>query len=175
MAVEDVDPFDFLQVGAVLRVAVADQGAVGEGHVIGGNRLAVVEARLLAQVEHHPAAVLVVLHAFGDQAVARRRLVPGRIVGAGTYHQRLVEFADPVLQEVGCGRRAAALEAVGVEGVERTVGHHPQGAALGRTGVDPVEVGEVGRVFEQAELGVAVAFAKRREGGGAHDQAEDQR
>ena len=68
--VEYVDPGHFLQVGAVLRVAFGQQGAIGERHVIGGNRLAVVKARFGAQVEHHPTAVLAVFHRLGNQAVA---------------------------------------------------------------------------------------------------------
>ncbi|MNJ39455.1 hypothetical protein D3C77_343270 [compost metagenome] len=70
MAREDVDPLDALQVGPITRVAVAGQQPIGEGDVIGGDRLAIVKPRLLAQVEHHPAWVLAVLDRFGDQPVA---------------------------------------------------------------------------------------------------------
>ena len=62
MSVEDVDPLHPLQVGAVLGVPILYQGAIGEGDVIGGNRLTVMKAGFLAQVENHPAVVIAVLH-----------------------------------------------------------------------------------------------------------------
>ncbi|KWV86375.1 hypothetical protein PFLmoz3_03993 [Pseudomonas fluorescens] len=68
--VEDIDPGHFLQVGAVLRVAFGQQGAIGKRHVSGGDRLAVVKACFGAQVEHHPTAVFAVFHRLGNQAVA---------------------------------------------------------------------------------------------------------
>ncbi|MNE20209.1 hypothetical protein D3C80_1133180 [compost metagenome] len=174
VAVENVDPLDFLEGGAVVRMAVAAEQAVGEGHVVGGDRLVVVEARLGTQVEHHPAAVLAVLHRGGDQAVAGGRLVTRRIVGAGAGHQRGIQFGDAVLQEVAGTGRAGALEGVGVEGVEGAGGHQSHAAALGRVGVDPVEMAEVGRVLERTELGVAVAFRDGGASGQAGSQTEQQ-
>ena len=159
MTVEDVDPLHFLQVGAVLRVTILDQQAVGEGHIVGGNWPTIVEARLFAQVEHHPAAVFAVLHALGNQPIAGAGFVARWVVLAGAGHQRLVQFADAVLHEIGRSRRAASLEAVWVERIEGAIGHDPQRAAFGGVGIHPVKVGEAGGVFEGAELGVAVAFA----------------
>ncbi|MNC28414.1 hypothetical protein D3C75_766180 [compost metagenome] len=169
---ENVHPLHFLQVGAVDRVAILEQRAVREGHVSRGDGLAVMPAGFGAQVEHHPAAVLAVLHRAGDQAVAGGRFVAGRVVLAGADHQRLVQFADAVLLEIGRGNRARPLEGVGVEGVEGTESHGPQGAALGRLRVDPVEMGECGWVLERAELRVSVAFAHHRGCGKAQGQAE---
>ncbi|MNO95760.1 hypothetical protein D3C76_874070 [compost metagenome] len=171
---EDVHPLNFLQAGAIERMAMPEQGAVGEFHVPAGDRPAVMEARLRTQVEHHPAAVVGVLHAAGDQAVAGRRLVPGRVVEAGAHHQRLVQLVDAVLQEVRGGDRAGALQGVGIERVERAQPHQAQGAALGGVGIDPGEVGEVRRVLERAELRVAVAFGDIGEAGEAQHQAEEQ-
>ncbi len=62
MTVENVDALHFLQGGAVLRVTVLKQCPVGKRHVVGGDRLAVMEARLRTQVEHHPTAVLAVFN-----------------------------------------------------------------------------------------------------------------
>ncbi len=106
MPVEDVDPRHFLQVGAVLRVAFGQQRAIGKCHVIGGDGFAIVEARFRAQVEHHPAAVLAVLHRLCNQPVAGGRFVAGRRVLASADHQRLVQLIDAVLQEIGGGNRA---------------------------------------------------------------------
>ncbi|MCY1366270.1 hypothetical protein D9M69_531590 [compost metagenome] len=75
LRVEDVDPRHFLKTGAVQRMAFLEQHAIGERDVVGGDRRAVMEACFGTQVEHHPAAVLVVLHRLGNQAVAGRGLV----------------------------------------------------------------------------------------------------
>ncbi|MNM90377.1 hypothetical protein D3C81_1026360 [compost metagenome] len=171
---ENVDPLHLLQAGAIQRMTMLEQGAVGEGHVLGGDRRAVVEARFRAQVEHHPAAILGVLHAAGDQPVAGGRFVPGGIVQAGSHHQRLVQFVDAVLQEVGGADRAGALQGVGVERIEGAHAHHPQGAALWGIGVDPGEVVEVGGVLEVAELRVAMADGDLGVAGHAQGQAEEQ-
>jgi hypothetical protein len=160
--IEDVDPQHFLQVGAVQRMAFLEQQAVGKRDVMGGDRRAIVETRFGAQVEHHPAAVLAVLHRLGNQAIAGGRFVAGRCVLAGADHQRLVELVDAVLQEIRRGDRAGALEGVRVERIEGAKRHHPQRAAFGRLRVDPVEVGKSGRVLERAELRITVAFAHRR-------------
>ncbi|MNL63502.1 hypothetical protein D3C87_1876440 [compost metagenome] len=106
MRVEDVDPRHLLKIGAVLRVTFLEQQAIGKRHVVGGNRRAIMEPRLRAQVEHHPAAVLAVLHRLGDQAITGRRLVAGRCVLPCADHQGFVEFVDAVLQEIGGGNRA---------------------------------------------------------------------
>ncbi len=143
-------------------MAFGQQGAVGKRHVVGGNGLAVMEARLRAQVEHHPTAVLAVLHRLGNQAITGRGLVAGWGVLAGADHQRLVELVNAVLQEIGGGDRAGALEGIGVEGVKRAKCHDPQGAALGRCGVYPIEVGEFGRVLERTELRITVVLGNGR-------------
>jgi len=162
VAVEDVDPRDFLQVGAVLRMTFGQQGAIGKRHVIRGDRLAIVKACFRAQVEHHPAAVLAVLHRLGNQPVAGGRLIAGRRVLAGADHQRFVQLIDAVLQEVRCGNRARTFEGIRVEGVERAKRHDPQRPAFRRCRVYPIEVGEFGRVLERAELRITVAFGNRR-------------
>ncbi len=172
--IENVDTQHFLQVGAVLRVTVLEQRPVGERHVIGGDGHAIVKPRFGAQVEHHPTAVFAVFHRLGDQAVARRRFITGRRVLAGADHQWFVQLIDAVLQEIGCGNRAAALERVGVERIEGAECHDSQDTALGRLRVDPVEVGESGRVLERAELRIAMAFADGCAGGRAQGQADQE-
>lgn len=155
-------------------MAFLEQQAVGERHVPGGDRQAVVEAGLGPQVEHHPAAVFAVLHRAGDQAVAGGGLVAGGSIEARAHHQGLVELVDSVLQEVRRGYRAGALEGVGIEGVESAKGHDPQGAAFGRSGIDPVEVGEPGRILERAELRITMTFSDRRACGKAQGQADEE-
>ncbi len=172
VAVEDIDPLYFLQVGAVLRMALLEQQPIGKSDVIGGDRFTVMEARLGSQVEHHPAAVLAVLDRLGDQSVTGSRFVAGRIVAAGAGHQGFVQFGDAILQEVGGGDRAGAFERIGVEGVEGAGSHEAHRAAFGGVGVDPVEVGKAGGVFERAELGIAMALADARPGGKADGQTE---
>ncbi|MCY1420337.1 hypothetical protein D9M71_359530 [compost metagenome] len=174
LRVEDVDPRHFLKAGAVQRMAFLEQHAIGERDVVGGDRRAVMEACFGTQVEHHPAAVLVVLHRLGNQAVAGRGLVTGRCVLPRADHQRFIELVDAVLQETRRGDRAGALEGVGVERVEGAKRHHPQSTALGRLRVDPVEVGKSGRVLERAELRITMAFADRRACGGAQGQADQE-
>ena len=90
MAAENIDALNVLQIGAVLRVALLDQQAVGERHVVRGDWHTVVKHRLGAQIEHHPAAIVAVFNRASDQAIAGRRLVSGRIVLAAAGHQRLV-------------------------------------------------------------------------------------
>ncbi|MNY54148.1 hypothetical protein D3C86_1899820 [compost metagenome] len=92
---------------------------------------------------------------------------------AGADHQRFVQLGDAVLQEVGGGNRAGALEGVGIEGVEGAHTHETQRAAFRRIGIDPVEMAEAGRVFERTKLRIAVAFADGRPRGKADDQTED--
>ena len=174
MAAKDVDPFNVLQVGAVLRVALLDQQAVGKGHVVSGDRHTVVKGRFGAQVEHHPAAVFAVLDGAGDQPVTGGRLVTGRVVLTAAGHQRLVQLTDAVLGEVGCRRRAAALEGVRVEGVEGAESHDPHATALGGVRVHPGKVGKAGGVLEFTELGIAMTFAQVGEGAHAHGQAGEQ-
>ena len=172
MAAKNVDPLHFLQGGAVLRMAFLEQQPVGERHVIRGDRFAVVETRLRAQVEDHPAAVFAVFDGLCDQAVAGGGFVAGRVVLTGADHQRFIELVDPVLQKVGCRNRAAALEGVRVERIESAKCHHPQGAAFRRLGIDPVEMGKAGWVLEYTELRVTMAFADGCACGKAQDQGE---
>ena len=174
VAAENIDAFHFLQIGAVLRVAVVAQQAIGEGHVIGRDRLAIVKTRFRTQVEDHPTAVLAVLDASGDQAIAGGRLIPRGVVSASADHQGFVQLIGAVLQEMRGRDRAAALERVGVERIESTGRHDAQRAAFGRIGVDPVKMTEAGRILECPELGVAVALADSRRGGKAQGQAEEQ-
>ena len=171
---EDIDPLHLLQVGAVHRVPLLDQGAIGKGHVAGGDRPAVVEACFRPQVEYHPAAVFRVFHALRDQAIAGGWFVAGRVVQAGAHHQRFVQLVDAVLEEIAGADRAGAFQGVGVERVEAARGHQAQGAAFGGVGIGPVEVLEIGRILERAELGITMALGNRGEAGQAHGQAEDQ-
>ena len=156
-AVEDVDPGHFLQAGAIQRMSLVQKRAVGKGDIVGGDGFAIVKAGFRAQVEYHPAAILAVLHAFGDQAVAGIAFIARGVIDAAANHQWLVQLVDTVLQEVAGADRRRALDRVGIEGVEAAVGHQAHGTALWCLGVDPVEVGKAGGVLELAELGVAMA------------------
>ena len=162
MGAEQVDALDLLQHGPVVGVALLAQQPVAEGDVMGGDRPAIVEARLGPQVEYHPAAVVGKLQGFGDQPVGGIGLVARRIVDAVADHQRLVQLADAVLVEVAGTDRAGALERIGIEGVERTAAHHPQSATLGRVRVDVVEVGEVPGVLRLAKDRITVLFIDGR-------------
>ena len=124
--------FDVRVVVAVHRVALADQGVEGEHHVFGGDRGAVVEAGLGAQVEAHEAVVRRLFDLFRQQAVFGERLVRG-MVGQGVVDQP--DHAGFV-----------ALGNERVEAVEAVQAGQAQGAALGRVRVDEVEVREAGRV-----------------------------
>ena len=141
------------------------QQSVGEGDVLGGNRLAVVKARFWPQVEYDPAAVVGKLQAFGNQAVGRVRLVTGGVVDAAAHHQRLVQLADAKLAKVAGVDRAGALEGVRVERVEGAAAHDPQGTALGRVRVDVVQMLEVGGVLGLAVERVTMLAVEGRPGG----------
>ena len=124
--------FDVRVVVAVHRVALADQRVEGEHHILGGNRGAVMEAGLGAQVEAHEAVVRRLFDLFRQQAVFGERLVRG-MVGEGVVDQP--DHAGFV-----------ALGNERVEAVETVEPGQAQGAALGRVRVDEVEVREAGRV-----------------------------
>jgi len=72
---------------AVHRVTFFDEDVEAELDILGGQRLAVIEACLRAQVETHETVVRVALDALGQQAVLGKRLI-GRMEG-----QRVVEQA----------------------------------------------------------------------------------
>ncbi len=172
VAVEDIDAAHPLQARPVAWMTVLEQQTIGEGDIVGGNRLAIVKTGRIAQVEDDPAAIVRVLDRFGDQSVGRGRFVTGRIVDAGTHHQRLVEFADAVLEEARRGAGARAFEGIGVECVEGARSHQAYDAAFWRIGIHPVEMGEILWILEDAELRVAVTFADSGKRGGAQGQAD---
>ena len=134
---------DVLPVGGVLRRALRLQDVEREDHVVGGDRLAVVPARLRAQGEDRPRAVLGIFDGLGDQAVGGGGLVVGR------EHEAFVDLAD------GAGRRA--LEDEGVERIEGAAAGQAHQPALGGGGIDVFEVLGVGRIFEVAMGRKAVA------------------
>ena len=120
---------------AVHRVALAHQALEGEHHVLGGDRRAVVEACLRAQVEAHEALLRVFLDLFREQSVLGERLVQG-VEGQGVVDQ--VDL-----------RSRIALGNERIEAVEAAEIREPQGAALGRFGVDVGEVLEVGGILRR--------------------------
>ncbi|MNP28116.1 hypothetical protein D3C76_1210660 [compost metagenome] len=97
--------------------------------------MAVMEARFGAQVEAHPAVVRGLFDLAGHQAV----LGEGFVQALG--HQGVVDQADVV--------GGYALVDERVEAVETAEAGLAKGAALGRVGVDVVEVLEAGRVFRR--------------------------
>ncbi|MNM89464.1 hypothetical protein D3C81_1016960 [compost metagenome] len=122
-------------VAAVQRCAVLDQGVEGEHHVFGVHRVAVMKTRFGAQVEAHPAVVRGFFDLAGDQAVLGERFI--QALG----HQGVVDQANVV--------GGYALVDERVEAVETAEAGLAKGAALGRVGVDVVEVLEAGRVFRR--------------------------
>ncbi len=134
-------------IAAVVRGALAHQRLEGEHHVIGGYRLAIVEASLRAQVEAHPAVVRAFLDLFRQQAIDSERLV--QAVGG----QCVVDQADVIGGD--------ALVDEGVERVEAAETGLAQRAALGGLGIDVLEVLEIGRV-----LGLLVIQRQGMAGGG---------
>ena len=143
--------------GARVGPAMGAYGLQAEDDVVHGHRRAVGEARLGPERERHPGAVLGHLDRLGEQAIQGEGLVP-----------------DPLQQglgvEVGAGG-GRALDDVAVQGIERTDDGQAQGAALGRVGIDVVQVAEVGRVFGLAVHGDAVLGL----GGGADRKGHGQR
>ena len=126
-------------------MALGLQRIEGEHHVLGGERAAVGEARLGAQIKRHRHAVIGHLGALGDEAIDR----VGLVCRAG--HQRIEQELEPL--------RRVALEDVVVEAVEggdAAPAHEREGAALRRIGVGIGEMGEVGGVGEIAKGGQPV-------------------
>ena len=110
-------------------------------HVVHGDRLAVVPARLGSQVEDHPGTILRPFDGLGDEAVFGERFV------AAMGQQRLH----------GPAGARVALGNVRVEAVEGAALGQSDRAALGRLRVDVVEVGEIGPVFGLAVHGDGVS------------------
>ena len=124
-----------------------------EGDVLRRQPRAVVEARLGAQQEAVGQLVVRDAHAPRDEAVERIRLV------AGCRAIRL----SKVSAHAGGAVALQHVDVEGVEGVEVLVADglldlDREGAALRRLRIDVVEMLEVGRVFQVAEAGEAVAF-----------------
>ncbi|MCY1394794.1 hypothetical protein D9M71_97200 [compost metagenome] len=117
------------------RVAMTHQRLEGEHHVVGGDRRAVVEACLRAQVEAHELVLRVLLDLFRQQAVLGERLVEG-VEGQGVVDQA----------ELRC---RIALGNVRVEAVVAAEIGKAQGAALRCFRIDIVEVLEVGRILRR--------------------------
>ena len=158
-------------IGAVEGVAPGLEGIERKHHVVDGDRRAVVPARLGAQGEGDPRAVLGHFDLFGDQAVLRERLV------LGPGHQRLEHLAQ--------ASRRLALEDERVEVVEAADRVQSHFAALGRVRVGVIEVGEVGAVFQIAVhrhavagvdiLGRARGGRQNERGGGEGDENAHER
>ncbi len=146
-------------------MALLAEHAKREHHVLGRDPASVPPAGLGAQPEDHPRAVGGQLHALGDEAVHGVRLV------VGARHERLVEESRTP------GRHP--LEGERVERVVALQRPEPERPALGRVGVDVIEVPELGAVLEVAEDREAVtrrglARGRRHLGGepGGYDEAE---
>ncbi len=103
--------------------------------VFHGDGFAVVPPGLRPQREYDPGTVFGHLHGFGDQPVLGERLIRARCQ-----------------QGLDRGARAGiALRYEAVEAVEVSLHTQAQQSALGRIGIDVVEMGEIGTV-----LGLAV-------------------
>ncbi len=124
---------DIAVVAAIQRCATFHQGLEAEHHVLGTDRMAVMEACLRAQVVAHPAIVRGFLDLAGDQPV----------FGEG-FVQALPR--QGVVDQVGVvGRYAFADE--GVEAVEAAEAGLAEGPAFGRIRIDVIEVFEIRRVL----------------------------
>ena len=137
-------------IGLIERGALFYQGVEGEYHVGRGDRLAVMKARLGAQMEAHPGIVRRLFDTFGQQTIFGKGLVHR------LYGESVIDQAELL------GRRAPADEAV--EGIEAAKPRQPQGAALGRLRIDVVEVGKVFGVFRRLAVEGQCMAAGRREG-----------
>ncbi len=136
-------------------------GVEREDHVLGRDRLAVMEARLRTQLEGRGAEVVGKGDPFGEQAIGRRRLV------GAALHQLVVEQAQ--------ADRRIAPHRKGIERVEGPKRPLPHAAALRRVGIDPVEMSEalvVGRLADQRERVVLGEIVRRRRGRSAKGKHE---
>jgi hypothetical protein len=143
MGREHLDAIDAFEHDPVARMPLLHEGAERERHVLGGDRRAVVKARLAPEIERDGPLVRGDLDVFGDQPVERIGLVEG------PRHQRVEGVEDAL------GDRL--VEDEGVQVHERIDVVEPERTALGRVGVDVIEMAEAGRILEVAEHRDAVA------------------
>ena len=154
-------------VDAEIRPAVIAQQLPGKNHVVGRHRRAVGKTRRRIEREGHHAARGIGLHAIGEQAVERERLV------IAARQQAL----DHVAADIG-GRQS--LDDEGIEAVEGT--EHPlhQLAALGRRRIGIARMAEVRGPCRLAMHGDGVMRAGRPSGktsepAGGQQRAKHQR
>ncbi len=120
---------------AVHRVALAHQRLEGEHHVFGGDRRAIAETGLGAQVEAHVAVVRCLLDLLREQAVFGERLVL-RLEGQGVVDQAQRRGRDALADE-----RVKAVEAAEVGLAED--------AAFRRIRIHVVEMLEIGGILRR--------------------------
>ena len=105
--------------------------------VLGRDRLAVMPACLVAELEGDRGVVGRIGGPFGDQAVGGGRLV--QTVG----HQVLIDEAEPARRLALVEHRIEAIEAADIG--------HAHDAAFRRVGIDEVEMGEARGIFRLAD------------------------
>jgi hypothetical protein len=120
-------PVDCTVIEPEKRLSFRPQRFQREDHVIHGDRLAVVPARLRSQRKRDPGPIFRPFDRFGDEPVACERLVLAR------HQQRF---------RAGYSRRIA-LDDVRIEAVEGAGRAEPDGAAYRCLGIDVVEVREI--------------------------------
>ena len=154
--VQHFDGLDGLQRRAHRRRGLVSVHAVGVGHVVDGERLAVVPTRAVADLEGDPGAVLRHRHALGQAPIPRRRFV--RRLG----EQRIVQEVPMRRGHAQPRHHLRGAQRGRIEGIPaaRAVAAHR--AALGRLRIHIVEVGEVRRILRLGEEGVAVLVVDAR-------------
>jgi hypothetical protein len=162
----------FHRFGDVLVIAVV-HGAVGlqhperPDHVVDGDRLAVMPARIGIEPEGRGRKVVRIFVGFGHQRMADAAFV-GRLLHQRIVKQSAAEFGQPR------GRRA--LHDIGVEAVERADNGGVQRATLGRVRVYVIVAFEVFAIFGAAdERRGCMPFIRLRPGDAGRQSGAGQR
>ncbi len=132
-------PDDAPVIEPVEGLALALQGVEREDHVIDGDRLAIVPARLGPQGEGDPGPVLGPFDSFGDQPVLGERLV---LAGDG----------EALRIDAGGGIAADDVGVERIEGAGDAEAHQPP---LRGVRIDVVEMAEVGPYFGSPNMAMA--------------------
>ena len=134
------------------------QGVVAVLHIPGQHGVAIVEAGLAPQAEGGTQPVGRHAHILGQQAVA----------GSGFIQRPGQQRVEHQPRQIRRGRPLDGERVVLVERGSALVAHQPDFAALGGLGVDVVQVGKAGRVFQVTPQRIAV-----RSPGGSHAQPNE--
>ena len=152
VAVQDLDPGKRRDPGRDRRMGLVLVDAEAERHVRRVERFPVVPVGAVAQAELDPGAVGGDGDAFGQQTV------DGGDLGGVPDGEAVVDVARRVAARVHAAHGVS--EGHSVEAVPTAHVGHPHETALGRVGIHPVEVLEVGRELRLAQEGVGVTAGR---------------